>query len=127
MWVPVALVWLAFAPATDYEAEGLKALDAKQYEQAAQLFTQAVQSDSKDYTAHFHLALSYSLMGKDAEAIPEYQKTLDLKPGLYQAELNLGILLLRGQRGKEAAPHLSAAVEAKPKEFRAQYYLAEAL
>jgi tetratricopeptide (TPR) repeat protein len=127
MWVPVALVWLAFAPATDYEAEGLKALDAKQYEQAAQLFTQAVQSDSKDYAAHFHLALSYSLMGKDAEAIPEYQKTLDLKPGLYQAELNLGILLLRGQRGKEAAPHLSAAVEAKPKEFRAQYYLAEAL
>ncbi len=126
MWVPGMLALLLFWPATDYEAEGLKALDAKQYEQAAQLFSQAVQTDPKDYAAHFHLALTYSLLGKDAEAIPEYQKTLDLKPGLYQAEVNVGILLLRDQRATEAAPHLNAAVEAKPKEFRAQYYLAEA-
>jgi len=76
------LALLLFWPATDYEAEGLKALGAKQYEQAAQLFSQAVQTDPKDYAAHFHLALTYSLLGKDAEAIPEYQKTLDLKPGL---------------------------------------------
>ncbi len=121
MWVPGMLALLLFWPATDYEAEGLKALDAKQYEQAAQLFSQAVQTDPKDYAAHFHLALTYSLLGKDAEAIPEYQKTLDLKPGLYQAEVNVGILLLRDQRATEAAPHLNAAVEAKPKEFRAQY------
>jgi len=26
----------------------------------------------------------------DAQAIPEYQKALEMKPGLYQAELNLG-------------------------------------
>jgi tetratricopeptide (TPR) repeat protein len=127
MWVLAALVLLLFRPAADYEADGLKALDAKQYEQAAQLFSQAIRTDPQDYTAHFHLALAYSLLGKDAEAIPEYQKTLDLKPGLYQAELNMGILLLRGQRVKEAMPYLAAAVEAKPKEFRAQYHLAEAL
>jgi tetratricopeptide (TPR) repeat protein len=127
MWVLAALALLLFRPATDYEAEGLKALDAKQYEQAAQLFSQAIQADPKDYAAHFHLALAYSLLGKDAEAIPEYQKTLDLKPGLYQAELNIGMLLLRDQRAKEAKPYLDAAVEAKPKEFRPQYYLAEAL
>jgi tetratricopeptide (TPR) repeat protein len=118
---------LLFAPATDYQAEGLKALEAKQYDQAAQLFTQAVQTDPKDYAAHFHLALAYSLLGKDSDAIPEYQKTLELKAGLYQAELNLGILLLREKRAKEAAPHFDAAVQAKPKEYRAQWYLAEAL
>ena len=122
-----AWLLLLFWPATDYEAEGLKALDAKQYSQAAQLFTQAVQADPKDYAAHFHLALSYSLLGKDAEAIPEYQKALELKPGLYQAELNLGILLLRDKRAAEAKPHLDAAVQAKPKDFRAQRYLADTL
>ncbi len=118
---------LLFAPATDFEAEGLKALDAKQYEQAAQLFTQAIQADPKDYAAHFHLALVYSLTGKDADAIPEYQKTLELQPGLYQAELNLGILLVREKRAKEAVGMLDAAVRTKPQEFRAQWHLAEAL
>lgn len=127
MWVALAALLLLFAPATDYQADGLKALEARQYDQAAQLFTQAVQADPTDYAAHFHLALAESLLGKDLDAIPEYQKTLDLKPGLYQAELNLGILLLRVKRAAAAAPHLKAAVEAKPKEFRAQWHLAEAL
>ncbi|HKW97166.1 MAG TPA: tetratricopeptide repeat protein [Bryobacteraceae bacterium] len=127
MWTGVAVLFLLFAPAADYQAEGLKALEAKQYDQAAQFFTQAVSADPKDYAAHFHLALAYSLLGKDAEAIPEYQKTLDLKPGLYQAELNLGMLLVRTKRDTEAVPHLEAAVQSKPAEFRPQWLLAEAL
>jgi tetratricopeptide (TPR) repeat protein len=127
MWATGAVLVLLFAPATDFEAEGLKALDGKQYDQAAQLFSQAIQSDPQDYAAHFHLALAYSLVGKDAEAVPEYQKSLDLKPGLYQAELNLGILLVRMKRAQEAVPLLDAAVQLKPKEFRPQWHLAEAL
>ena len=127
MWATGAILLLLFAPVTDFEAEGLKALDAKQYEQAAQIFSQAIQADPTDYTAHFHLALAYSLLGKDDEAVPEYRKTLELKPGLYQAELNLGILLVRMKRAKEAEPLLEAAAEAKPKEFRPQWYLAEGL
>ena len=127
MWAAISALFLLFAPATDYQADGLKALEAKQYDQAAQLFVQAVQADPADYAAHFHLALAQSLLGKDTDAIPEYQKTLQLKPGLYQAELNLGILLLRLKRTVEAAPHLQVAVETKPKEFRAQWHLAEAL
>ena len=127
MWAAPAALLFLFAPAADFQAEGLKALEARQYDRAAQFFTQAVQADAKDYAAHFHLALSYSLQGKDAEAIPEYQKTLELKPGLYQAELNLGMLLLRNKRAAEAAPVLEAAATAKPGEFRPRWYLAEAL
>src|SRR5690242_8592974 len=126
MWAGAAALFLLFVP-TDYQAEGLKALEAKQYGQAAQLFAQAVQADPNDYAAHFHLALAYSLLSKDSEAIPEYQKTLDLKPGLYQAELNLGMLLVRQKRDAEAVPHLNAAAQAKPTEFRPQWLLAEAL
>ncbi len=126
MWAGAAFLFLLFAPSTDYQAEGLKALDARQYDQAIQLFTQAIQADPKDYGAHFNLALAYSFLGKDVEAIPEYQKTLELKPGLYQAELNLSILLLKNKHAKEALPHLEAAVQAKPRQFRAERYLAEA-
>ena len=127
MWAGAAAFFLLFAPPTDYGAEGVKALEAKQYAEAAQLFTQAVQADPKDYAAHFHLALSLSLLGKDSDAIPEYQKTLELKPGLYQAELNLGMVLVRQKHDAEAVPHLDAAVQAKPKEFRPQWLLAGAL
>ncbi|HXA07112.1 MAG TPA: tetratricopeptide repeat protein [Bryobacteraceae bacterium] len=127
MWVAIAPYLLLFAAATDYQADGIKALEAKQYETAAQLFKQAIQADPNDYAAHFQLALAESLLGQQTDAIPEYQKALELKPGLYQAELNLGILLLRLKRPGEAEPHLKAAADAKPKEYRAQWHLAEAL
>ena len=75
--------------------------------------TQAIAADPKDYSLHFNLALAYSLMGKNAEAIPEYKKTLELKPDLYQAELNLGISLLREKRPAEAVQYLTTAVDAE--------------
>src|ERR1700689_5658124 len=67
------------------------------------------------------------MLKRDAEGVAEYKKALDLKPGLYAAELNLGILLIRDQQAAEAVSHLQAAAEQKPKEFRPREYLAEAL
>ncbi len=107
--------------------QGLKALDEKRYQSAVDSFTQAVAADPKDYSLHFNLALAYSLMGKHAEAIPEYQKTLELKPGLFEAELNVGISLLREKQAGEAVPYLTDAAAQNPKQYRPSYYLGEAL
>jgi tetratricopeptide (TPR) repeat protein len=89
--------------------------------------TQAIAADPKNYSLHFNLALAFSLMGKNAEAIPEYKKTLELKPDLYQAELNLGISLLREKQPAEAAQYLTTAAAQNAREYRANYYLAAAL
>src|SRR5580692_4150523 len=97
----IALV-LLLAFQTNLSEQGLKALDEKRYADAVASLTQAIATDPKDYSLHFNLALAYSLMGKNAEAIPEYRKTLELKPGLYQAELNVGISLLREKQAGEA-------------------------
>src|SRR5579885_1476502 len=102
MWGIVPLLLLLQTP--DYNQQGRKALEANNYDAAVQYFTQAVQADPSDFTAHFHLALSYSLLKKDPEGIAEYQKVLALKPGLYEAELNLGILLLRQNRRPRPSP-----------------------
>jgi Flp pilus assembly protein TadD len=75
MWVLLALM---LAQSVDYQAEGIKALDARQYEAAVELFTKAVAATPNDYVPHFHLALAFSLAGKDLEAIAEYKKTLEL-------------------------------------------------
>lgn len=118
---------LFFLQASDPAAEGMKALDAQKYDQAADLFGKAVAEDPKDYAAHFHLALSYSMLKRDPEAVTEYKKVLELKPGLYEAELNLGILLIRDQQPADAVAFLKSATEQKPTEFRPKVYWAEAL
>ncbi|MGA2882175.1 MAG: tetratricopeptide repeat protein [Bryobacteraceae bacterium] len=122
----IALV-LLLAFQTNLSEQGLKALDEKRYPEAVQSLTQAIAADPKDYSLHFNLALAYSLMGKNAEAIPEYKKTLELKPDLYQAELNLGISLLREKQPAEAVRYLTSAAAENAKEYRANYYLAAAL
>src|SRR6266852_5638853 len=126
MWA-AAILSLLFLFATDFTSEGMKALEERKYQEAADLFAKAVAADSSDYAANFHLALSYSLLGKAAEAIPIYKKVLDLKPGLYEAELNLGILLVGQKHPQEAIPYLQSATGKKPKEYRPRIYLADAL
>jgi protein O-GlcNAc transferase len=125
MWPILLLVLLAQAP--DYVAEGLKALDAGNSDAAVESFTKAIAADSADYSAHFNLALAYSIAGKDAQAIPEYKKTLELHPGLYEAQLNLSISLINAKDPAAAIPFLKEAAEQKPKEFKPVYYLGEAL
>ena len=126
MFCPLAVLLLVFAQAADYAAEGVKALDEKNYAAAAERFSKAVEADPKDYAARFQLALADSLLGKDAEAIAGYQAALALKPDLYEARVNLGMILLRQKRPGEAIPHLEAAASAKPKEFPPNFLLAEA-
>jgi tetratricopeptide (TPR) repeat protein len=122
MWAIAAFLLLYQA---DFTSEGMKALDEGKYDAAAQAFTKAIAADSKDYFAHFNLAMAYTLLHKDAEASAEYRKTLELKPGLYEAELNGGIVLLRQQNPAEALPLFEDAARQKPQEFRPRYYLAE--
>lgn len=123
MWAIVLLL----LQGTDYNAEGMKALEARNYEAAVRSFQQAIAADPKDYGAHFNLGLAYTFLEKDTEAAAEFRKTLELKPELYQANLNLGILLVRDRQPADAVPVLQQAIEAKPREFRPRLYYAEAL
>ena len=88
----------------DYTTDGMKALDEGKYDAAVQAFRKAVEADAKDYFAHFNLAMAYTMLQRDPEAVAEYRKTLELKPGLYEAELNGGIVLLRQKNPAEALP-----------------------
>jgi protein O-GlcNAc transferase len=124
MWLVLVLL---IAQSVDYQAEGIRALEAEQYPAAVDWFTKAIAAKPKDYVPHYHLALAYSLLGKDAEAIAQYKTTLELKPELYEAELNLGICLLRTKNSGASLPYLKTASERKPNEFRPVLYFAQAL
>src|SRR5450631_3450376 len=121
------LVSFASGQTANFLDEGIKALDAQKYDAAVELFTKAIAADSRDYAAHFELGLAYSLQNKDAEAMAEYTRVLELKPGLYEAELNLGMSLVRTGKSGDAIPHLQAASLQKTDQFRPVFYLGEAL
>src|ERR1035438_6672256 len=95
----VAAACLLFLQTPDFSAEGLKALEGGKYEAAADAFTKAIAADPADYFDHFNLAMAYSMLHRDAEGLAEYRKTLELKPALYEAELNAGILRSEERRG----------------------------
>jgi Tfp pilus assembly protein PilF len=110
----------------DLQADGLKALDEQRYTEAAEIFAKAIAADPKDFSAHFNLALAFTFLKKDQDAIAEYRKVLELKPAVYQAELNLGQVLLRNKQAAEALPLLESAAKAKPDQFRPLFYAGEA-
>ena len=121
------LILLLFFQQADHQADGVKALEAKDYQAAAAAFEKAVAADPADYSAHFHLALAHSLAKNNEAAARGYRKVLELKPGLYEAQLNLGVVLLDSKQPADAIGPLAAACEQRPKEFRPCYYHAEAL
>ena len=105
----------------------MKLLEAKNYTAAIDALSKAAAADPKDFAIHFNLALAYSLDDKDSEAIAEYRKTLELKPGLEPAITNLGILLLRDKDAAAAIPFLRKAHQLKPADARIAAYLGDAL
>jgi Flp pilus assembly protein TadD len=97
-------------------AEGLRALEAKNYAAAVAHLKAAAEKSPKDHEVLFNLALAYSLDGQEQLAAEQYRKVLELKPGLYAAELNLGILL-HSSSPEAALPHLEAARKEKESDF----------
>ncbi|BDC52533.1 hypothetical protein F183_A48480 [Bryobacterales bacterium F-183] len=122
----ILLLPLLLTLGQDHAALGAKAIEEQKFEEAIGHFQKAVAADASDYYSWFHLGLANSAIHKDPDAIASYRKTLALKPNLYQAELNLGIILVENRQAKEAIPLLADAVQQKPQEFRPAYYLAEA-
>ena len=43
------------------------------------------------------------MLHRDTDAIAEYHKAIDLKPDLYEAQLNLGVILIRDKQPADAA------------------------
>ncbi|HTR67134.1 MAG TPA: tetratricopeptide repeat protein, partial [Terriglobales bacterium] len=84
MWFAALLLFVQ----ADYTSDGMKALEESRFADAVVAFTKAIAADPKDYFAHFNLAMAHTFLRQDDEAVAEYRKTLEIKPRLYEAELN---------------------------------------
>ncbi len=130
MYLLAHLFFAAFLPVggqADPQAAGLEALRRQDYQQAEQIFSTIVAADPKNYSAIFNLAFAETALKKDDQAADHYKQALALKPGLYQAELNLGMLYLRDNHASDAIPLLRDASQQKANEARPKRYLGDSL
>jgi tetratricopeptide (TPR) repeat protein len=96
-------------------AEAESALEKQDYAKAEKLLLPVVDLDPRDYRAWFDLAYIYNATQRRPEAIGAYRKSLAIKPDVFAANLNLGLLLAAsGSNNDEAAKYLSAATRLKP-------------
>jgi Tfp pilus assembly protein PilF len=82
-----------------------------------------VLSHSEQIQEHTRAAQKYLSQQRPDLAIPELQKVVALDPANVDARGNLGVLLFFRGEYQEAAPHLRAAVKAKPELWKIQALL----
>ena len=103
------------------------ALEKEDYAGAAKALEESLPQNPEDFRAEFNLAYAYSMMGRRADAIGRYRNVLNRQKELVPAHLNLGILLVEEGQAAEAVEHLRFVAEKEPNDFRAAFYLAQAL
>lgn len=104
-----------------------QALDRKDYATAVDRLKVTVQAAPGTVPAWFDLGYAYTGLHQNDEANAAYEKALQLDPELFEARLNLGILLLDMKDAPAALPHLEKAAALKTSDPRAHLYLGRAL
>jgi predicted Zn-dependent protease len=82
--------------------------------EAAIQFANALKIDKNFAEAHFALAETYLHMGALSGAYGELQKTVNLQPSNVKARLDLGNMLLAGNRADDAQAQATAAMALQP-------------
>lgn len=101
-------------PAADplHEAEDL--LQKQQYVQAEEKLQLVMATQAKNPQAWFDLGFAQSHQEKTKDAITSYQKAVDLAPDWFEANLNLGLDLVKAGNSTAGAQVLKHAVALKP-------------
>jgi len=94
------------------------------YAGAEPLLTAVTTANPKDFRAWYDLGYVYRALRRPADAIAALRKSVELKPDVFESNLNLG-LLLEEQGSADATTFLSKATTLKP-ESNANHNLARA-
>jgi tetratricopeptide (TPR) repeat protein len=98
----------------------------KQYDEAATLLRQVVETDPADFPAWFELGTVYFIQKNYAEAEKAYTQAISKHPNYAVALLSLGRLRIAQKNYDGAIEALSQAVKVQPTSAQANYFLGEA-
>src|SRR6185312_14900387 len=94
------------------EAEA--AIEKRDFAAAEKLLTPVVAANPKDDRAWYDLGFVYKATQRRPQAIDAYRKSIAAKPDLYEANLNLALLLAQDGQNADAAKYLQAAIKLTP-------------
>ena len=103
----------------DWMNRGFTLLRSRQFSDAAEAFTRAVEMDPDNAEAYNHRGVARAYMGKIDDAISDYTRALQIKPELVGALNNRGSAYYQKKLLNQAISDYSKAIEINP-------YLAEA-
>lgn len=101
-------------------------LQLRHWQDSESLFRHAAAVTEGNFIAHLNLAQIHANRGDRARALEHYRTTLEIRPGMWQAQASLGMTLRRWGRPDKALPHLRNAVRLRPHDPRLRRILAEA-
>ncbi len=113
-------------PLNDLLDEAQAALDKNDFEAAIPPLQKFIAEQPDVAFGHFQLAYAYTGLHRATEARAEYERCIAIDPKMAEAQLNLGILLLKNDPASAVIP-LRKAVELLPSQSRPRYLLGIAL
>jgi tetratricopeptide (TPR) repeat protein len=94
-----------------YLSQGLKYMEAKQYEEAIGEFKKALKDSPDDFRTHYEIAMAYLLSEKYALSITHYKKCLKQQPNNYLVHYNLACAYSLMNDVDNAVKHLALSIE----------------
>ncbi len=87
-------------------SHAMKAIEAKQYEEAKGLLSKAVSKNSSDVLAHYYLGVACAGLADNSSAVTSFKRAIELDPKFAEAYVNLSALQLDS---KDSAAALATA------------------
>jgi protein O-GlcNAc transferase len=103
-------------------ASAQSALKQRQYSSALTFLKPLLRSHPDYAPGWFDLAYADTGLHQNDEAVQAYQKAIQLQPTMFDARLNLGILLLEMKQPAGALAQFAEAAKLKPEDARPHFY-----
>jgi tetratricopeptide (TPR) repeat protein len=110
-----------------YERLGIRALDKKEWLEAAAYFRRGVELAPDSASVRHRLGTALFLTGDARAAMEQFEEVVRRSPDFAKARYSLGVLMVTGGRENEGIEQLAAAVGLDPGYVEARLRLGEAL
>ena len=110
-----------------YESRGIRALDRKDFTEAAALFSKGLAIAPDNAALRHRLGTAQYMIGDTANARLQFEEAARLSPDYHLAQYSLGVLLQADGRHAEAIDRFTAALKSRPSHVEARVRLAASL
>ena len=110
-----------------YESRGIRALDRKDWIEAAALFRKGLAIAPDSPALRHRLGTTRYMMGDSSGARHEFEAAVRISPEYHLAQYSLGVLLQAEGRHAEAIDRFTAALRSRPSDSAARLRLASSL